>query len=300
MFEYTSGNHWGWSVNGSGFAWHDGPTDSFDFKVGSVNPETVSDFRTEVNKTVEEIRSKISDDIFVTFSGGIDGEIICRAFIDCGFKVTPVTFVYDYGINDYEVCFARDFCKKAGLKHVEIKIDIMHFYHKIVNDYCDRYRLPHWICTWKAFLFDSFDGFMIQAQGWPQVVNQDDKLVVREDNQQMNPLVLTGRAGIPDFYRYRPELTFSWLTDPDVIRWSGRMGQPFEALGSEKHFKFFALSKFYMNDNNPLSPREKRSGVELISPYVKSAMRYGEKKYRNNVKSKVWDYDSYLRMITYP
>ena len=94
MFEYTKDNHHVWSVDGVDFAWHDGPNHVFDARHGKVTPNEVCDFRTEVNKTVEYIHSTVSDEIFVTLRGGIDGEIICRSFIDCGYKVTPLTYVY--------------------------------------------------------------------------------------------------------------------------------------------------------------------------------------------------------------
>jgi hypothetical protein len=298
MFEYTKDNHHAWSIDGVDFAWHTGPDHLFDARHGKVNPSQVFDFRTEVNKTVECIRASVSDEIFVTFSGGIDGEVICRSFIECGYKVTPLTYVYKYGVNEYDVGYARDFCKKFDIKGIEIEIDIMDFWHNQVDLYCEKYMLPHWICTWKAFLFDSFDGFLIQAQGWPQLLDVNGQLLIKEDSHHMNPLVLSGQAGIGEFYKYRPELTYSWLTDPDVYRWSGLMQKPFESIGQEKHFKFFALSKFYLDDKHPLALREKRTGMETIGKYANDAMHKCRKRYENNVKIKTWNYASYLNLIS--
>jgi hypothetical protein len=300
MFEYTSNNHHSWTINDVKWAWHSGPTDRFAVEFGKVNPSKVGDFRTEINRTVEEIHRKVSDEIFVTLSGGIDGEIICRAFMECGYKVTPVTYVYKHGINDYDLGYARDFCKKMDLKNLEIPMDAMDFFENRLDEYCDRYLLPHWICTWKAWLFDNFtDGFMIQAQGWPIVsANQRGEMVVSETNHNMNPLVLTGGVGIGDFFKYRPELTYSWLTDPDIYRWSRLMNRPFESLGGEKHFKFFALSKFYMNDAHPLSPREKVSGLERIQSFIERSVKRQQSKYRDNVKTALWGYDEYLSMLS--
>lgn len=300
VFEYTSRNHHVWKINGIPWAWHTGPDDKISFEFDKIDPSKVGDFRTEINKTVEEIHAKISDDIFVTLSGGIDGELICRSFIDCGYKVTPITYVYKYGINDYDLWYARDFCRKMDLKSLEIPMDVMDFFENRIDEYCDRYLLPHWICTWKAWLFDNFtDGFMIQAQGWPTVtVDTGGKIRVSENNNNMNPLVLTGRAGIGDFFKYRSELTYSWLTDSDIYRWSGLMNKPFENLSNERSFKFFALSKFYMNDTHPLVPREKVSGLERIRSFIEQPCNRQQLKYKKNIKTVSWDYDEYLNLLS--
>jgi hypothetical protein len=76
------------------------------------------------------------------------------------------------------------------------------------------------------------------------------------------------------------------------------MQKPFESIGQEKHFKFFALSKFYLDDKHPLALREKRTGMETIGKYANDAMHRCRKRYENNVKIKTWDYASYLNLIS--
>lgn len=288
MFEYTHRNH-------------------FRVQFGEHKPvqfgkaaRSISSFRDECAQAADLIaKSGPGGAVHVCLSGGIDGEIACRAFLDAGHKVKPLILKWKYGLNLVEVDLARAFCRDFDLQLEEIEADVVQFFSGGFWKYCEKLGLPMWAAVWKAWIADHHDGFLVMGNGWPQTYLDESmgRVRLREDSHSVNPFQLDERPAVPDFFRYHPELMLSILNEPDIRRWCTRCHMPLEKLKEVLTFKYFALSKYYENERFPLAFRPKRTGVENILPLAKEAIELSKEKYGKNVKSVTWDYDEFVREL---
>ena len=292
MYAYTENNFISWQIDGAEWALPGPKIRTWDLTFRS-RAKKFGNFREECVRAAENIRRSTHEEIFVLLSGGIDGEFICRAFLEAGYRVTPLIYRWPHQLNEEDLGYAYSFCDRFGLTPETREVDVVEFFRSGYRDYCDRLNLPFWQAVWKSWLYDQHDGFLICGHGWPTTDSNQDQVIFREDTHSINPLIESGRPGIPDFFRYSPEILLSVILDPMIFRWCHDCRQPFETIGKHTAFKFFALARFWAGETHPPVFREKRTGTEKINDLCVAAIADSKAKYSHNVKTKSWTYSEF-------
>lgn len=178
-------------------------------------------FYKECVRAAHILYESASSPLVLLFSGGLDSEYMINIFKDAGidFKVAIIS----YGeYNSHDTVHAYNYCEANGITPIVIDIDIEHFIisGKIIEiantAKCCAYQIPsimHGI--------SKIDGTVIMANGEPYVKNFDSDWRWEETervNSYMNWFTSQGIDGTPDFLRYTPEITLSFLQDPRVVQ----------------------------------------------------------------------------------
>lgn len=153
------------------------------------------------------------------FSGGLDSEYMIRIFEKA--KIPFNVAIITYGnYNHHDTKFAFDFCQSRNIKPTVVDIDIEKFiqggkiYEIAHTAKCCAYQMPsvmHGITK--------LDGTIIMANGEPYVKKYDDSWRWQETekvNSYMNWYNINNIDGTPDFLRYTPEMTLSFLENPTI------------------------------------------------------------------------------------
>lgn len=116
-------------------------------------------FHDECLETARTIAASTDRPIMVAFSGGIDGEVVCRSFLEAGIDFTAVSFRYvsdGRTENGHDLYYAKKFCTAHNVKHLILDIDMRKFFVQGVDNYIEqgyytprpfRYLMMHFIET---------------------------------------------------------------------------------------------------------------------------------------------------------
>ena len=178
-------------------------------------------FYEECIRAAQILYESASSPLILLFSGGLDSEYMVNIFKDAGidFKVAIISYG-DY--NTHDTIYAYNYCEANGIVPIIIDIDIEHFIisGKIIEianaAKCCAYQIPSIM-----YGISKIDGTVIMANGEPYVKNFDGDWRWEETervNSYMNWFTSQGIDGTPDFLRYTPEITLSFLKDPRVVQ----------------------------------------------------------------------------------
>ena len=95
-------------------------TTDYNVKMGRCNKMPM-DFKSEALRAANLIAQE-SDDIWISYSGGIDSEFIIRVFLEAGIRFRVATMVMKNETNDYDLQHSRSFCNSMGIKLHELKL----------------------------------------------------------------------------------------------------------------------------------------------------------------------------------
>ena len=169
-----------------------------------------------------QIINDISDSpLTLLFSGGLDSEYMLNIFKHAGvdFKVAIISYG-DYNIHDNRYAFK--YCEAHSIEPIVVDIDIAKFINsgkifEVANEAkCCAYQIPSIM-----YGVSKLDGTVIMANGEPYVKNFNGDWRWEETervNSYMNWFKAKGINGTPDFLRYTPEMTLSFLMEPRVIQ----------------------------------------------------------------------------------
>jgi len=193
-----------------------------DWKV-KLKPVTTipNDWFNESIRSAKIIKDSFQGPLVLLFSGGLDSEYMVNIFkharID--FKIAIISYG-DY--NKHDNMYAFNYCKENNIDPIVIDIDIHEFITsgKIIEiaklAKCCAYQIPsimHGV--------SKIDGTVVMANGEPYVKNFDGDWRWEETervNSYMNWFDINGISGTPDFLRYTPEMTVSFLMEPRVVQ----------------------------------------------------------------------------------
>ena len=80
-------------------------------------------WREEVLATAQHIADSETRPLVVCMSGGIDSEVIARAFIELGVSFSALTAEFTDGSNTHDTDHARRFCAAQGITQHWLKLD---------------------------------------------------------------------------------------------------------------------------------------------------------------------------------
>lgn len=317
MIEYTHNNYWQFGWNDGTYNFNDKFKGKFWAKFGRAQYIT-TDFAGECRRAARLIASKTNRPIVILFSGGVDSEIVVRAFQQEKIPFETATMVINYAghknINNYDNVYAVNYCKQHNIKQHLLEVDFENYLqnpdyfeyksNKIgffmqqdlirrLPNYYLVYGLNFWPST-EIKHFNNIDGTPIVKA---EVFITETLLHTRSITLALeNNVEMTGR-----FFIYTPELALSWLLHPDVQHWNKYAGVVGPSVGNSwGHMSSITLKQFVIYKLFPdLIPREKYGGFEsplLYPTYVNLRRNYANLIDTTNTTHKI-TIDELLNML---
>lgn len=185
---------------------------------------TVLSFREECIETARYIKSQTNNPIMIALSGGIDSELVCRAFKDAGIAFTAVTFVYiTNGVvcNPHDVKYAVEFCKEFNISQKLISLDFKNFIETGITKYIDQgYRSSSFADYIQLYYLEhvtELGGCMVAGELTPTFVRKNNELnlvygsrfTIREEWCRKN-----NQIHFPFFFATTPEVMAVYINHP--------------------------------------------------------------------------------------
>jgi hypothetical protein len=215
----------------------------------------------------------------IFLSGGLDSEVVVKAFIEAGVDFQPVTFKFKDNLNQHEIHYVEKFCKRHGIKSRYLEIDIVHWLDTteakdMYVDSCCTYSqmLPH--MKLMNIVWNDWQGLPVMGNG-DFYVSRDINPVWRMKDKTANQYVwnyveyeyilawfryavsqhILGGIG---FFQHTPEITLSMALDSRIQK----------VCNNSNPYKMSSRSTKYVvyKDHWPdLEIRPKWNGGELVA-----------------------------------
>jgi hypothetical protein len=145
----------------------------------------------EVNLTAKAIAKSTDKPLVVLMSGGIDSEMVARAFLDNDIKFTALTLKHTQGTNVHDTNWADSFCKKYNIRQEVLDFDTSQF-DNIIEKYIEQgYRstnIYHYMQLYILEYLESLGVFGVGGAG-EQIYYTIDGVV----HLKVNPSYTLGR-----------------------------------------------------------------------------------------------------------
>lgn len=182
-------------------------------------------WKEEVYAAARAIAKRAQKPIFLCFSGGLQSEIMCRAFFDQGIAFTPLTLAHAQNANASDRDHARAWCWDRGIKWNEIAFDTEAFFGTTIDRWIEEgYHSTNAMRYLQIALLETAEnlgGFAVLGDGIPRfrALAGSDVAHIRFGSGERIPSEWCARHGTehePFFFRSTPELWASYLSIPVV------------------------------------------------------------------------------------
>ena len=136
----------------------------------TFNPcsRTLQTWDNEVNNTAQAIAASTNKPLYVLMSGGIDSEMVARAFLDNNIKFTALTLKHKQQTNSHDTQWADRFCKEHHIKQEILELDTDMLDEMIENYISQGYRstnIYHYMQLYILEHLESIGGFGVGGAG---------------------------------------------------------------------------------------------------------------------------------------
>jgi hypothetical protein len=308
MFEYTQGNHFRFGYDGEWFNTPEEHHVEWNCEYGVCQTQPMR-FDMECKRAATLISERNHLIPNLGFSGGVDSEVMVRAFMDAGypFKISIVKFNDDLNLHD--ISFAIAFCEEHELKYDIIHLNVEDFWNSPALIECadETKCFSPMLCAYFQF-FDQMDELPVIGMGegcickhrfllpdyepgvspypltpWDIVETEKNIAATRHFIQQKRP-------SIPSFFRYTPEMMYSFFDDPIMHELSRN-----ERVGklSSSTSKFEIYHRYYPD----LRKRPEFSGFEKLHDQEVGLRALLKQRLSRYTRSVYEDYDVRLRRL---
>lgn len=204
----------------------------------------------------------------VLLSGGLDSEVVIKAFIETGQPFRCVTFRYKHGLNSHETQYVERFVSALNLNHQYLDIDIERWVQSseaealFVGAQAAHFEIvPHLKTVSEVW---NMGGYPVL--GCMEVVLENMRpgwyhAEYSHDASWYLHAINNGISGAMGFYQHTPELLLAQLTDPRTKRLAeGRNLLANTLLSSSRQVKY----QMYRDHWPELQPRPKFDGGEQV------------------------------------
>jgi hypothetical protein len=216
----------------------------------------------------------------VFFSGGVDSELILRAYINIGANPNVFIIRYENDLNIYDVSYAITICNLLDVKYNLIDFNLEKFYENDAESISDQAQidipkmLPHLKFT------DCADGVAIvghYGSAWTRLdkdYSEKSKWVLRNfewgiGSNKYN--ILHNRAAIHQWWHWTPGLILSYTK----LKWFNQLiNDNFDGKLGFNSTKLLGFQEVYPD----LLPRKKYIGFEKIPEVITEFENYLSKK----------------------
>lgn len=252
MFNFCHNNYikYGWGNQLYGRRQKD--EDKFWFQFGKCEKEP-QDFRTECIRAAKLIYESTEKKLVVHFSGGIDGEIVCRSFLENKIPFEVCIWKYKDNLNEHDINFTFKFCKEYDIPFKVLELDIINFLQKEMYErYNHKFFCPFWFTNLSKWAIEQTNGYQIFGDGNlyfnhdplginavkkpvyipptpfhpscysppPVLENKTYKIIVEAQHGETTSFMEEiGKEGCQGFFHYTPELLLSYIRDDMIKDW---------------------------------------------------------------------------------
>jgi hypothetical protein len=278
---YTSENDWySWSYDDILFGRQ---TSNVRFSTKFTRYEgKVSNFKDELLNAARSTMDYCDSKPIILFSGGIDSEIMLRAFLEIGVNPKIVIARYENDYNIYDVSYAVTICSILNVPYKILDFNLQKFYENDAEkmselSQIDRPRaLPH--CK----LLELVDGFPIMGSSDLSPWRTDDnynhtgKWMMRcweHDIGWSKFLRQIDKPGVAEWFKWTPGLVISYLN----TKWFRKLvnDEYYGKLGSNST-KIIGYRESYPN----LIERKKQTGFEKTDAMINEFEYFLTQKYK--------------------
>jgi hypothetical protein len=238
-------------------------------------------WKEEIYRAARSVAASTTKPLWLCSSGGIDSEVMCRAFHDQNIPFSVLTLRHMGGTNMYDIRFAVEWCKARGVQHEIRDIDMVAFLTKGMDRFVqDGYPTEKPLHYMKMLMFEMIDemgGFGVIGSGEQRYIV--DPAIEKPTPQDVHLDLGVGyiasvewcrrnnRMHEPFFMHHTAELNLAFLEDP-FVEFALRNPAPFRSLFNRFYIKQFVYHTVWLD----LVPRVKYTGFEGVSAISIPAM----------------------------
>ena len=278
---YTSENNW--------YSWSYGDLGPYSRQTSNLSFQThftkytkkVGSFKEELLNAAKSTMDHVSGNIVILFSGGVDSEIMLRAFLDIGVipKVVIIRFENDYNI--YDVSYAVTICSMLGVPYSIIDFNLQNFYENDAERISELAQIDRPGALPYCKILEMIDGFPVMGNGdltpWRTNDNYSTKGTWMNrcwefDIGWSKFLRQIDKPGIAEWLKWTPGLVISYLN----TKWFNKLinDEYYGKLGPSST-KILGYREAYPD----LIDRKKQTGFENIKHLKDEFENHLEKKF---------------------
>lgn len=272
MFEYSENNYIKFGYNNSDYYCRRNSKDDIWIVDHGKCSHKPSSFKDECIIAAKKIYDSTDLPINIMFSGGIDGEVAIRSFLQARIPFQVFIMRFNDDLNLHDMSFAIIFCERNNIKYTLVDLNLITFLENEGYKYAEQTQSWHPTMLPIMWLTDQVDGLPIITSGEITLKKQisDDYIagVSQYEKSQWDMcckelihsfslhFIYQDRPAIPKFFEYTPEILYSFLSDPIVI----------DLVNDKIHGKLGLLSSKYNIYANyyDLAFRNKYTGFEKL------------------------------------
>lgn len=228
---------------------------------------TVGTFKEELLKAAASTLDHCNSKPTVLYSGGIDSEIMLRAFIDIGSKPNVIIARYENDYNIYDVSYAIVTCEILNVPYKIVDFSLVKFYETEALNYAELAQIDRPRALPYCKLLDMVDGFPVMGASdlSPYRTNSDyskqgtwKMRCWEHDIGWSKFLRAIDKPGIAEWFKWTPGLVLAYLK----TEW-------FQNLVNDKYYGKLGSNSTkiigYREAYPTLIDRTKRTGFEHIN-----------------------------------
>jgi hypothetical protein len=235
-----------------------------------------STYREELRKTalstLEHFNGK---DLNLCFSGGLDSEIVLRAYLDIGHPLNVVIYKYENQLNEYDVYHAIKVCEQLNSPYKIIDFNIQKFFENDAADMIIPCQIDKPLQLVGCRFLEITDGIPILGEG-DLLVNMRPADDPTDDHNyywaytewsseicREKYLMHLNKEAIPKWLQWRPEILLCGLESPYTKKLVTLHSENIYSSRTSKH-------EFYSQYFSDLIGRNKISGFEnfIDAPFI--------------------------------
>lgn len=243
----------------------------------------VGSFKEELLNAAKSTIDCCTGDIVILFSGGVDSEIMLRAFLDIGIIPKVVIIRYENDYNIYDVSYAVTICSILNVPYSILDFNLQNFYENDAERISELAQIDRPRALPYCKILEMIDGFPVMGNGdltpWRTSDNYSTKgtWMMRcweHDIGWSKFLRHIDKPGIAEWFKWTPGLVLSYLG----TNWFNKLvnDEYYGKLGSNST-KIIGYREAYPD----LIDRKKQTGFEKIDIIVAEVEYSLKKKYNN-------------------
>lgn len=230
-----------------------------------------SDFRSECAELAKALAIEAKGvPLYVCLSGGIDGEVVCRSFVDAEVSFTPVLFEYKKHIRE-DLAHVLNFVKKHKLPLKRVVFDEVAFLKEEIFKWCQKYPISEPFVAFDMARMERLDGAVVFGCGDIVLESSASGIFSYERGslfQAQDFMTDNKRAGCYHFFQGSAELILSFLNDPIIQKWLEL--QPIMKFENSRQFKSYMYKKIWPD----IAIRKKWTGYERFAELYLTTQKF--------------------------
>ena len=236
------------------------------FKI-NFNPVTrpPMSWKEEVKNTTLRIAALTDKPLLLCLSGGIDGEVIAKTFLENNIPFSVITAAHVNSTNSHDTVWADAFCKKHNIEQHIVYLDVVDFLNNKIPEYREQgYRSRSIFRYFQLFLFETakkMDSCAILGGREPSYTTINNKICLTlgpEFTLGVDWCKNNNTINFPYFYLQNPEIMAAYMKE-DIIECMLANPDYFKNVKfNESLEKILVYSKYYQN----MPRRDKFFGFE--------------------------------------